>query len=200
MRVRLTVEPEEAWRKRLARVTFVRVENIGSEEAADDPGTVLRGPDHPGTSIPQYLEYTPEYFVGRKVARMREQRGWSQSVLGEKLARHGFELHQTTIAKLEAGKRPIRVNEVVALADVFSVPVLDLLPDEVGMIVNQDELAMLAREIQHAQAELAEAEDRVRLITDAIEDAQAQRERAVHRHAELQSRLAELHERFRLRG
>jgi hypothetical protein len=33
-------------------------------------------------------------------------------------------MHQTTVAKLEAGKRPLRVAEAVALAQVFGLPLL----------------------------------------------------------------------------
>lgn len=50
---------------------------------------------------------------------LREDRGWSQSQLSERLADFGFELHQTTIAKMEAGKRPLRVAEMFALSHVF---------------------------------------------------------------------------------
>jgi len=45
----------------------------------------------------------------------------------------GFEMHRSAIAKVEASepanRRPVRVNEAVALADVLGVPVADLVVD-----------------------------------------------------------------------
>lgn len=53
---------------------------------------------------------------------LREERGWSQADLAERLAEVGFPVHQTTVAKLESGRRPLRVAEVYALALIFRIP------------------------------------------------------------------------------
>lgn len=63
-----------------------------------------------------------EIAVGRKVRDLRRQRGWSQERLAHRMRLHGFAMHQTTVAKLEAGDRPIRLAEAVALAAAFDVP------------------------------------------------------------------------------
>lgn len=189
----------------------VRVENSydpnrdpgtpATEDASGgEPSVVKRGPIALGTPVPQRLEYTPEYFVGRIVSRLRDERGWSQTALAERLANHGFELHQSTVAKLEAGKRPIRVNELVALASVFNVAVADLLPIEPGMTLNQDELAVKAREIAQVQAELRDADAQIRLAGEAIATATMQRDRAIERRQALMARFTELQEVFSSHG
>jgi len=54
----------------------------------------------------------------------------TQRDLADALRREGFSMHQTTVAKLEAAERPIRVNEAAALARIFNVSLTRLL-DEV---------------------------------------------------------------------
>jgi len=54
----------------------------------------------------------------------RQARGWSQEEVAEKLRHQGFEMHQTTIAKIERGTRPLRVAEANAIAAVFKMPIM----------------------------------------------------------------------------
>lgn len=64
-----------------------------------------------------------ETVIALKTRQLRVERGWSQATLAEKMTALGFDMHQTTIAKLEAAKRPIRGNEVYGLAAVFGLPI-----------------------------------------------------------------------------
>lgn len=73
---------------------------------------------------------TPEQFAGRRVATLRNERGWTQQELAERLAQLGHEMHQTTVAKLESGRRPIRLNELIALATLLEVPATSLMPQD----------------------------------------------------------------------
>lgn len=66
--------------------------------------------------------------LGRNVKRLRQKRGWSQTVLAHELGFLGLELRQTTMTKLEGGVRPTSADELWALASVFEVPYDDLLP------------------------------------------------------------------------
>ena len=43
---------------------------------------------------------------------------------------HGFQWHQTTVAKTEAGERPAKLAEAAALADVLNVRLFALLHDD----------------------------------------------------------------------
>jgi transcriptional regulator with XRE-family HTH domain len=57
-----------------------------------------------------------------KFRHLREERGWSQQDISDKLAVMGLEMHQTTVAKMEKGRRPLRVAEMFALSWVFGLP------------------------------------------------------------------------------
>jgi hypothetical protein len=55
-------------------------------------------------------------------------------------------MRQTTVAKLEAGAKPLRLNEVAAMAAYFEVSV-ESLWQEGGEILNEHEIAVLLEEI-----------------------------------------------------
>lgn len=61
------------------------------------------------------------------IAELRRANGWTQASLGERLGRLGYPMHQSAIAKIESAGRPLRVNEMVALARIFGVSPGDLL-------------------------------------------------------------------------
>lgn len=72
-------------------------------------------------------ESREEFLEGerRVVQNIRDQRlrsGWSQDQLANSMRLVGFEMHQSTIAKIESGKRPLRLAELFAFADAMSVP------------------------------------------------------------------------------
>lgn len=69
----------------------------------------------------------PETTFGRNVRKLREAHGLSQAEFGRRLAAFGFPMLQSTVTKLEAGRRPIRVNEGGAIAAFFDVPLRQLL-------------------------------------------------------------------------
>lgn len=71
----------------------------------------------------ELFEYWERAF-GEKVRQWRQARNWSQEDLAEELRLIGFEMHQTTVAKLEKGLRPLRVAEAAAIAAVFGLPPL----------------------------------------------------------------------------
>src|SRR6476661_7860338 len=68
-------------------------------------------------------EYWEKNF-GEKVRQWRRERNWSQEDVADKLRMQGFDMHQTTVAKIERGTRPLRVAEAAAIAAVFRVPPL----------------------------------------------------------------------------
>lgn len=68
-------------------------------------------------------EYWEKNF-GDKVRQWRRERNWSQEDVADKLRSQGFDMHQTTVAKIERGTRPLRVAEAAAIAAIFRVPPL----------------------------------------------------------------------------
>jgi transcriptional regulator with XRE-family HTH domain len=69
------------------------------------------------------FEYWEKSF-GEKVRQWRRARNWSQDDLAHRLRSRGFDMHQTTVAKIERGTRPLRVAEAAAIAFIFRVPPL----------------------------------------------------------------------------
>src|SRR6476646_1132206 len=65
-----------------------------------------------------------EKRFGEVVRGWRLDRSWSQEDVAEKLRHQGFEMHQTTIAKIERGMRPLRVAEATAIATIFEMPIM----------------------------------------------------------------------------
>lgn len=68
-----------------------------------------------------------ERRAGAAVKRWRIQRGLSQRQLANALSYQGLNMHQTTIAKLEKGKRPLRLAELDAICDVLGCSMSDVL-------------------------------------------------------------------------
>jgi transcriptional regulator with XRE-family HTH domain len=59
--------------------------------------------------------------------RLRESQGWSMAAMADILRGKGLKVYPTTIAKIEAGDRTVKVDELVAYAEVFEVSVDTLL-------------------------------------------------------------------------
>lgn len=73
-----------------------------------------------------------EIWFGENLRRLREQLGVSQSGLAREMAERGFQFHQTTISRIEAGDRPVRLAEATTLAEIVrtSVSMLIMQPVE----------------------------------------------------------------------
>ena len=70
-----------------------------------------------------------ERDIGDNIRRQRLSSEMSQENLATAMTIQGFPMHQTTVAKVEAGKRPLRVAELYAFADALDVPLLALMTD-----------------------------------------------------------------------
>lgn len=68
-----------------------------------------------------------ERRFGEALRSWRQERGWSQEDVAERLRHQGFEMHQTTVAKIERGARPLRIAEAAALVEVFGLPIVAIL-------------------------------------------------------------------------
>lgn len=65
---------------------------------------------------------TAHVVIGQRVAALRASAGLLQPQLAEKMAaRLGKSYNATLISRLEKGQRPLTVNELIALADIFGV-------------------------------------------------------------------------------
>jgi transcriptional regulator with XRE-family HTH domain len=67
-------------------------------------------------------------IVGPAVRKIRYQRGWTQAILTARCARVGWDVHQSTIGKIEAQYRGVSDREIVFIAQALEVRVQDLFP------------------------------------------------------------------------
>lgn len=99
-----------------------------------------------------------EKRFGEVVRGWRQDRNWSQEDVAERLRHQGFEMHQTTVAKIERGARPLRVAEATALAEVFGMPIMAVfelsLPQD-----HPGELELRRRELELARKRVDNSRD-----------------------------------------
>lgn len=129
-----------------------------------------------------------EAIVAKNVRRLREARGLSQQQLGTDLAPQGAGMHQTTVAKLEAGARPLRLNEVLAIAAYFDVPI-ESLWQKTGETLDDHEEAIREGEIRTVMDALEQAQAEVSRASSAQDEAMASKMLAKSRETSLAARL-----------
>jgi transcriptional regulator with XRE-family HTH domain len=66
--------------------------------------------------------------VGPQVRKYRNRKGWSQSILAQKLQLQGWSISVGSLGKLEAQLRRVPDCELIFLAKVLGVSILDLFP------------------------------------------------------------------------
>ena len=116
----------------------------------------------------------------------------------EPLGQQGPVMRQSTIAKIEAAQRPVRVNEAVLLAAIFRVPLAELLQDP-DQRDPQDTLTT-ARDIEReVMGELLQAAHRLEehraahaAAAHAVDEAERRVEALRNRYAEAQATAAAL--------
>jgi transcriptional regulator with XRE-family HTH domain len=107
------------------------------------------------------VQCSPEGIAGRELRRLREARRWSQEETARRMSAYGYCWHQTMIAKTEAAERPLRLNELAAMCNLFGVTPADLLAVVPGMT---------ARELEgQAAARAARLEDRIARAREALD-------------------------------
>lgn len=73
---------------------------------------------------------TPEERLAVRIRQRRTSLLLSQAELAARMSELGQPWHQTTVAKTERAERELRYPELVALAQVLSVPLVELVDDE----------------------------------------------------------------------
>jgi transcriptional regulator with XRE-family HTH domain len=101
---------------------------------------------------------TPEQIAGRQLAWLREERGWSQAEVARRMEASGYHWHQTTVGRVESGKHPLRLNELVHLAAMFGVTPLRLIvanvtPDRLSDDIKavEDARSDIVRQLEEAR-------------------------------------------------
>lgn len=112
-----------------------------------------------------------ERSIGTNVIRAhRTRRGWSQRELAEALVKIGFtSMMHTTIAKIEAGTRPLRLAEFAGIAQAFGMPWASLMADVEPMLDPSDPVAEMQQHLATAQKiEDRAREDMLQTIDSAV--------------------------------
>jgi transcriptional regulator with XRE-family HTH domain len=68
-----------------------------------------------------------EVIAGRQLRLLRQRLGWSQQEVADRMKAFGYNWRQSTIGKIEAAQRPLRLNELADLALLFEIPLKALL-------------------------------------------------------------------------
>ena len=71
-----------------------------------------------------------ENAIREEIRALRVDQGRSQDWLAEQMRERGYDMHQTTIARVErtdGKRRPLALGEAIALCDVLGVPLQELL-------------------------------------------------------------------------
>lgn len=64
--------------------------------------------------------------VGATITKLRKERGWRQHELLAKMQVRGIDIGKSSISDLEGQNREVRGNELLALADIFGIPLEQL--------------------------------------------------------------------------
>jgi transcriptional regulator with XRE-family HTH domain len=157
------------------------------------------GPKKPPPIAPGVIDE----WVAWNVRMHRENRGWSQADLAEKMAALGWKYHPQTVHRVESGQRKVTIGEAEALARLFSTTVdaltwpdmvthtsawLDTFTSRADLAFN--EIGVQTRELlfdrEHLERALAQVEqrglgeqaDEDSFLTERINDARAALETA----------------------
>jgi len=114
-------------------------------------------------------ERTDDHFRKRLRAE-RIRRDWSQSDLAKMLSDNDIPMHSTTIAKIEAGDRSVRIDEATGIADLLGLS-LDGLLGRNGMEDDQSHaMTVLAEEARKLISDVADIMDRLRDAYNELEN------------------------------
>ncbi|MBN7456298.1 helix-turn-helix transcriptional regulator [Mycobacteroides abscessus] len=114
-----------------------------------------------------------EYLRGKLKAE-RAQRNWSQADVAKLLSANGFQMYPTTIAKIEAGDRAVKIEEAIALADLFDITLDALTGRNYERTGQVSEMGALSATAEKLMPELASARDQ---LVNAAERLEGQRNR-----------------------
>jgi transcriptional regulator with XRE-family HTH domain len=84
---------------------------------------------------------TPELRFGRQARDRRKALGVSQEAIAQQLRAEGMPLTQTQISRIEEGKRPVRLDEAVALSRALGLDPADTLSAASGASARSADLA-----------------------------------------------------------
>ena len=67
--------------------------------------------------------------IGANLKRYRQASGMSQERVAAKLQLQGLDIHQKIISETELGRYNVRISVLLALSELYSVPIQDFFAD-----------------------------------------------------------------------
>lgn len=122
-------------------------------------------------------ELTAEHFLGVSIRAVREERDMSQEELARRMEDYGFSWTKNTVWKTETARRPIRVNEVVAIAEILGVHAAALIGDARDNWTYRADVLRAAARVRRLGERIAETERTVTAIEQEYRDAVIELER-----------------------
>lgn len=103
-----------------------------------------------------------EDYFRKRLKALRQSRGWSQSDVAKMLSDKGItQMYGTTIAKIEAGDRSVRIDEAAEIAELFGIALDDFVGRRGAERDRAHSLTAVADEAQKLVLEVIEIRDRV---------------------------------------
>lgn len=63
----------------------------------------------------------PVNYAAANIKELRKETGMSRRELVDKLAERGVSLHQTSLRRVEEGEQAVKIEEAIAMADIFGM-------------------------------------------------------------------------------
>jgi transcriptional regulator with XRE-family HTH domain len=127
--------------------------------------------------------HDPDQVLPEHLRMIREAAGRTQRAVAEEMTLAGYKMHQTTIAKIEAGERPVTVGEAVALACIVGVSLTALIQHQTAdpekeaareaLMVAMAEQGRLEREVAGLQETAAATARRLEAAAAELREARA---------------------------
>jgi transcriptional regulator with XRE-family HTH domain len=135
----------------------------------------------------------PEVQAGQALRRLREAHGWTQEVAASRMRVYGYDFHQTTIAKIEAAQRPLRVRELVDFAALYGVEVRELIyAPSASFEEAEGEIASVETQLAAARERSEDSHRRLAAAQQTLSAVEAQQAECSREVAVLEGRLDHL--------
>jgi transcriptional regulator with XRE-family HTH domain len=121
------------------------------------------------------------HLLGANVVKVRKASGLSQADLAALLTERGFSFQQPMVGKVERGERPLKADELVAIAEILDVKPAALLEE----FSTETDFGAAMAQLRNASARIEVHRHEIKLIEEEIK-----RHETLTRDAE--RRLAEL--------
>ena len=114
------------------------------------------------------------------LVRLREGAGMTQTDLARALRDYGLAFHQQTVQRIEAGDRPLRLNEAIAVSKIFQQS-LEGMTQSLDHEAEVTDFLRAECVVADTGKRLSRLKDEVQALTEVLRQMEAQRDEAAKR-------------------